>query len=112
MHPTTIVWWASLAALVIVLVLAGMQILRALREVKRLGTRIAAFEDLPVMAAIRKAEVDLGRLEHALEQVEPLLARAAAAIAIIRRGPFPPELRAAFRRFRADIVAFRTAARR
>ena len=112
MHATTIVWWAALAALVIVLVLAGVQLARAMRELKRLTSRVEAFQDLPVMVAVRRAERDIGRLESALAQVEPLLGRAAVAIAVIRRGPFPPELRRAYGRLRTAFAGFRAVARR
>ena len=112
MSANAIVWWATLIALVIVLALAGGQAARALRELKRIQTRVAEFGDLPVMTAFAKVEADVQRIEGAADNIAPLVERAQAAVAVIRRGPIPPELIAAVQRVRAEIVALRRFAAR
>jgi hypothetical protein len=107
-----IVWWVSLVALIVVLALAGMQAARAQRELARLKTRIAAYEDLPVMTALTNVEADIQRLEGAAGHVAPLVERAQAAMAVIRRGPVPPDVIAAATRLGAEIAALRTFASR
>jgi hypothetical protein len=107
-----IVWWAALVAVVVVLALAGMQVARALRELKRIKTRVAGYAELPVFTALTRAEGDAQRLAGAIENVAPLIERAQAALAVIRRGPVPPELIAAAQRLRAEIAALRTFASR
>jgi hypothetical protein len=107
-----IVWWATLVALIIVLALAGAQVVRALREFKRVQTRVAGFADLPVMKALANVEADVRRIERAGDGIAPLVDRAHAALAVIRRGPIPPELIAAVQRVRAEIVALRRVAAR
>jgi hypothetical protein len=107
-----IVWWATLVAVVVVLALAGVQAARAMRELKRAKARVAGYEELPMMKALAKVEADVARLEGAVGGVTPLVARAEAAITVIRRGPVPPELIAAAQRLRAEILALRTFASR
>ena len=107
MSAHAIVWWATLVALVIVLALAGAQAARALREFKRVQTRLAAFGELPVMKALANAEADMARIEGASGAVAPLVDRVQAALAVIRKGPIPPELIAAVQRVRSEIVALR-----
>jgi hypothetical protein len=98
--------------LVVVLAVAGVLILSAFRELKRLGARAQAYADLPVMHAAARAEADVARIQAAVEQVEPLLIRLLAALEVIRRGPFPPQFFEAIRRVRAELAAFRGAAAR
>jgi hypothetical protein len=110
--PHALVWWAVLAALLVVLAMTGAQLLRALRELERAGDRAAAFADLPVLRKLQRAEDDVRRIEAAVDAVPGLVARAQAAVAAIRRGPIPPELPAAIRSVRAEIAAFKRFARR
>jgi hypothetical protein len=110
--PHALLWWAIAVLLVVVLVLAGAQAARALREWKRVQARVDGYADLPVVKALAVAERDLRRIEGALAQIAPLVARTQAALVVIRRGPVPPELTAAIRRVRAEVGAFRTFARR
>lgn len=110
--PHALVWWAILIALVVILVLAGAQAARALREIKRLNARIEGFAELPVAKALPRVEDDMRRIELAVDQVEPLIERARIAVAAIRRGPLPPGLIAGILRVRAEIAAFRAVARR
>ena len=112
MSAQAIVWWASVIALVAVLALAGAQAARALRELNRVKARVAAFGDLPVMQALANAEADVRRIEGAAAGVAPLLDRVQTALAVIRKGPIPPELIAAAQRVRTAIVALRSFAPR
>ncbi len=112
MSPHALIWWAIAIALVVVLALAGAQIARALRELNRVQSRVEAYADLPVVKALARAEADARRLEAALAQIAPLAERAKVALAVIRRGPLPPELGAGIRRIRDEIAAFRSVARR
>jgi len=112
MSANAIVSWAFVVAVVVVLALAGAQAMRALREVNRLKTRVAAYAELPLFAALERAETDAQRLGTAVEAVAPLLARAEAAVAIIRRGPVPPELVTAAKRLFAEVRGLRSFASR
>ncbi|HWT07244.1 MAG TPA: hypothetical protein VN224_15875, partial [Xanthomonadales bacterium] len=66
MSANSIVWWATLVAVVAVLALAGVQAARALRELNRLKMRVAGYADLPVMKALANAEADVQRIEGAV----------------------------------------------
>ncbi|MEA2787162.1 MAG: hypothetical protein QOF71_3266 [Candidatus Eremiobacteraeota bacterium] len=112
MSAQAIVWWATVIALVAVLALAGVQAARALRELNRVKTRVAAFNDLPVMKALGNVEADVQRIEGAAGTVAPLLDRVQTALAVIRKGPIAPELIAAAQRLRTEIVALRRLAAR
>jgi hypothetical protein len=112
MSAHAVVWLLIGIALVIVLAMTGAQVVRALREVGRLGDRVDAFADLPVLKKLDRVEADVGRIEAAIAQVGPLVERTQAAIAVIRRGPIPPQLIDAIRRVRTEIADFRSAAQR
>jgi len=103
-----IVWWATLVASVLVLGLAGMQAAHALRELKRIKGRVEAYGDLPVVKALANVQADVLRLESAAGSVAPLVERVHAAVAVIRRGPVPPDLIAAAKRLGAEIGALRS----
>lgn len=107
MSTHAIVWIITGILLVVVLALAGGQAMRGVREAKRAKARVDAYGSLPVVAALRTAEANAHRLEAALAQIDPLIARAQAALAVIRRGPFPPEVVGAYVRLRAEVAAFR-----
>lgn len=107
MSAHAIVWTLTGVLLVIVLALAASQALRGLREAKRAKARVDAYGELPMVAALHKAEADAQRLQASLTQVEPLMARAQVALATIRRGPFPAEVAGAYARVRDEIAAFR-----
>jgi hypothetical protein len=100
-------WWAFAIALVAVFVLIGMQVARAVREVVRLGARLEAFEDLPVLRALERADADGNRIDAAVSALPGLIERAKVAVATIRQGPFPPEFIATILRVRAEVAAFR-----
>lgn len=112
MSPNAIVWWVILVAVLVVLGLAAAQALRAMRELNRIKARVAAYEELPVFKALAGVEANGRRLEAAVGELAPLIARARIALAVIRRGPLPPELIAGIRSLRAEIAAFRRFARR
>lgn len=105
------VWWATLVVLAVVLVLCALQLAGAFGQVKRLKNRLASYEDLPVVRALAATERTEQRLTNALTQLEPLAERARIALAVIRRGPLPPEFSAAWGRFRAELAAFRAVRR-
>ena len=111
MAATTIVWLATLVALIVVLGIALAHLVRAARAMNRIRDRVAAYSESPLMRAVEKSQDDIARLSAVGESVEPLLARAAIALEIIRRGPVPPEFKRAFARVRAEIAAFRAFAR-
>ncbi len=112
MSPDRIVWWVTIVALLVILALAGVQLARALRELKRVTTRLDELADLPVLKALERTERRLAALEPAFAQLAPLVARAAVALATIRKGPIPPEMIAAILRIRSEIAEFRRFARR
>lgn len=103
--------WALLAAVVAVLLATAIVAVRIWRGIAAIAARVGAYGDLPVVAALRTAEVDGARIQAAVAAVDPLLTRAQIALATIRRGPLPPELFAAFARVRAEFGAFTTARR-
>jgi hypothetical protein len=72
--------------LVVILTLAGLALARAAADAKRAVARVSAYSDLPLFAAIRKAQGDLARLEAASREADRLAFRAAVAIESIRRG--------------------------
>ena len=107
MSANALVWLAALVAVVVVLAMAAAQLARALRELKRLKARVEGYPELPVFKALERAEADAQRLEGAVACIEPLVARAHAALALIRRGPVPPELIAAAKHLGAEVSALR-----
>ena len=112
MSAHAIVWIVIAVALVVVLAMTAAQALRAVREMNRMNARLDAYGDLPVVRKLARAEDDIRRIEAAAAQVAPLAARAEAAIAVVRRGPLPPEVLRAFRRLAAELAAFRAFAGR
>jgi hypothetical protein len=107
MSARAVVWLVIAIAVIVVLVLAAIQALRAAREAQRLKRRVEEFQKLPLFAALSAFEQDAARLSAIASRAEPLVARALIAIAIIRRGPFPPEVVAAYRRVRAELAVLR-----
>ena len=107
-----LIWWTIAVALAVILVLAGAQAWRAFREIKRLGARIEALADLPVVSALERADADGRRIATAVAALSELLERAQAAVVVIRKGPLPVQLVAAVARLRAEIAAFRKFAAR
>jgi hypothetical protein len=104
LSPRAIVWLLVAVAFVVLLVLAALQAKRAAADLKRVKARVDALGELPVLAALAGAETDARRLEIAAAQVAPLVARSQAALAVIRRGPVPPELLPALALVRTEFV--------
>lgn len=107
MAASAIVWLIFGIAVVVVLALAAKQALSAVREAQRLKRRAEEFRALPLFAALTRFEHDAPRLQAVATRAAPLIARALVAIAVIRRGPLPPEVIAAYRRVRLEIAALR-----
>jgi len=107
---TAAVWWVTLAASIVILVLIVVQLARIAHELGRIERRINGYADLPVVAALVRAEASATRIEAAVARIEPLWARARAAVEVIKRGPLPREIVVAYARIRAEVVAFRAAA--
>lgn len=97
------VLWLTVAVAVVCVVAAALQLLAAARGAKRIMARVEGYGALPVVDALHRAEADVARLEGSLTQAGPLMARAAVAVDVIRRGPIPPEFIAAFRTLRRLI---------
>jgi hypothetical protein len=112
MSAHAVVWLLIVVALVVVLAMSGAQVARAVREMKRLGDRVDAFADLPVMKKLDRMDADMARIAAAVAQLTPLIERVNAALKRIRQGPFPPEFFDAIRRLRAQFADFRSFARR
>ena len=64
-----------------------VEIRRAVREAKRAVRRVSAYGDLPIFSLLASADRDVERMLTALAQLPPLVERAEAALAAIRR-PF------------------------
>jgi len=92
MTPVAAVWWTALAAVLAALGLAGLQLVRAAREVLRIKRRVDGFAALPLLASLEQAGADAERIGAAVDAIEPLVARAQAAVVVIRRGPIPPDV--------------------
>lgn len=107
MSAAAIVWLIIAIAVIVVLVLAAVQALRAVREAQRLKQRVEAYANLPLFGALSTFERDAARLNVTMKSAEPLIERAQVAIAVIRRGPLPPEVTGAYRRVRDELVAIR-----
>ncbi len=111
MSLTAAVWWTIGAAWLVVAVLIALQVIRLVRELVRALDRAAGYADLPVFAALERAEANAARIEAAVGQLDPLAARARSALATIKRGPFPPEVIAAYVWLRKELAAYRMARR-
>ena len=107
LFPVAAVWWTSLAVVIAALVAAGLQARRAVREVGRIQQRVEGYADLPVVASLAKAGTDAQRIAVAVEQIDPLVARARRAVSVIRAGPIPPDVVAAVVRIGVEVQNLR-----
>ncbi len=105
------VWWIVAALLVAILAASVVRLAHALGSLHRAVTRLGEAGDLPVLRALAGAERDVERISDAIDRVPPLIVRANAAAAVVRKGPIPPELPAAVARVRAEVGSFRACAR-
>lgn len=106
------IWWTIGAAWLVVFVMVLLQLIRMARQLVRAIRRVADYDELPVVSSIERGGADIARIEGAAGQIDPLVARARAAVEVIKRGPFPPEIVGAYVRLRAELAAFRAAAPR
>ena len=107
MSSRAIIWLLVAVALAVLLVLAALQARRALADLKRAQARVDALERQPVFAALAGAEANARRLEAAAAQIAPLVARSQSALAVIRRGPVPPDLPPALALVRIQLAELR-----
>jgi len=109
---TLAAWFAGVFAFIL-LDLIVIMLVRAAREAKRLQTRIGALAEGPPGIDPAKVTASLERLQVAFEQIAPLLARMAAALATLRRGPtfLPVELPPIFVTIQREIAWLRGLAR-
>ncbi|MDB5093169.1 MAG: hypothetical protein JWO85_1270 [Candidatus Eremiobacteraeota bacterium] len=107
MSAAAVVLWIALVAFVAVLVLAGLQAARAVREVSRIKRRVDTYAELPLVAALQRAGQDAERLQHAIADIDPLLGRAKTAVATIRQGPIPPDVTNAVVRIGIEVQNLR-----
>jgi hypothetical protein len=82
--PTTIGWIGAGIAGLIFLDALFVELRRALREGKRLATRLAGYAELPIFAQVATMEGDADRLVRALDALAPLMERAAEAWLVVR----------------------------
>ncbi|HZO92396.1 MAG TPA: hypothetical protein VFB22_01385 [Candidatus Baltobacteraceae bacterium] len=111
MSATALVWWIVLAGAVVLTAAIGTTLLRAFGTLKTIARRVDAYVELPVVAALGRADRDAARLTAAAASAEALIPRAKAALETIRRGPVSPELVAAYRGVRTAVMAARAAFR-
>ena len=78
-------WIGTIVAVLVFLDLLFVELRRALREAKRLVTRLAGYADLPLFAQLAASGGDVERIVRAIDSVAPQLERAQAAIAMMRR---------------------------
>ena len=106
MSAHALVWWATCVALVVVLALAGAQVARALRELKRVKARVAAFGDLPVVKALANVRGRRAADRQPRRRTSRRCSSASqAALAVIRAARSRRSSIAAAQRLRAEIVA-------
>jgi hypothetical protein len=101
------IWWTILGMVVVLAIVALVFLARAGIEARRLKARADAYKTLPIVATVAKGEVDVQRLQTALAQITELLARAEAALRVLRIGLIPADVRAAFGGLRAALAALR-----
>jgi hypothetical protein len=80
-------WIAAAIVGLVFLDLVFVELRRAVREGTRIVRRLGSYGDLPIVSLLPGAADDAERLARALDAVPLLLARAEAALAVIRN-PF------------------------
>jgi hypothetical protein len=91
---SSVAWWTILAIAIVVAVAVLVLLGISARHLLRIKRRLDAYATLPIVAAVARARVNAARIESALAQVEPLVARAEHAVTQIGRGPIPPDVAA------------------
>lgn len=112
MSTNAAIWWTVLALALVILFCVALQLARILGALRRIGNRVEAYADLPIVVALGRTETNVSRIDAAVAEIDPLLVRARAAFEVIKRGPLPREVVAAYARVRAEIAAFRAVAPR
>jgi hypothetical protein len=82
-----IIWIAVAVAAIVFLDLLFVEVRRAVREAKRIVSRVRAYTELPLFSLIAASEYDVERLTTALETLPELIERARRALVVIR-SPF------------------------
>lgn len=94
MPGSNVVWIGAIVAALVFLDLLFVELRRIVREAKRLSTRLAAYAELPIFSLVASGERDVERIAAAADAIEPLIERANAALATLRRylpkGSSPP----------------------
>ena len=78
-------WIAAVVAVLVFLDLLFVELRRAFREGKRIVMRLAGYGNLPLWSLLAASEHDVERIAGAADAVTPLLERAQAALAVLRR---------------------------
>ena len=107
LFPVAAVWVTTIAVVAAALAAAALQARRAVGEVRRIQTRVDAYASLPIVTSLAQAAGDAERLNAAIERIDPLVARARKAAAVIREGPIPPDVVAAVVRIGVEVQNLR-----
>ncbi len=78
------IWWTILGVVIVLAIVALVFLARAGIEARRLKARTDAYKSSPIIATIAKGEVDVQRLQTSVAQLTELLARAEAALRVLR----------------------------
>lgn len=84
MDRPDLMWIGAIVAALVFLDLLFVELRRILREGKRIASRLGAYADLPVFAALAASDRDIERILRALDALPLLFARAQAALAALR----------------------------
>lgn len=79
------VWIGAIVVALVFLDLLFVELRRIFREAKRIVTRLEAYGDLPIFAALATAERDAERIAAAFEALGPLQERWQLALGELRR---------------------------
>jgi hypothetical protein len=85
MDRSGLVWIGAILVALVFLDLLFVELRRIFREGKRIVTRLEAYGELPIFAALAGAERDAERIAEAFEALEPLLERWQLALGVLRR---------------------------
>jgi hypothetical protein len=99
--------WTILAIVIATVLVVAIFLAAAGRQLLRIGKRAAAYETLPIVAAVTRAQVDVARIQSDIEGVKPLIARLERALALIRRGPIPADVAASLAMVGAELNELR-----
>ncbi len=108
------IFWVFAAAWIVLVGMLGLFVLPLIvRQARRIVARVFAYSDQsPLPLQFAKAEADVERTQRALNQVNRLTVRAAAALAVVRKTPMlPPALVALATRLAVEVRAFQAALR-